>query len=206
MKKKNFIALLLPFLTVAMFQSCFLFRFPEPEPVETPPTGENTLSLYTDGHLYYAKSSPHVMGTIKGMIVRSCDTVYSSIEEVFSNVRTDAQVSDFDEWLTLELYLPESFQRVGNYTTGHGWYDICRMHEPAIVIERKNGLDGTYWDYFYYTKPGSGEIRITYVSPDGKIIKGTFEGTLYREDNDQISMEVENGQFHINLETIREAY
>jgi len=201
---KIYSSILFILFILVSFQSCFFF--PKDPPRTTPPTGENTLYFYTDGILYYAKTERHIMGPIRDMQMKHCylqrdSTVYNVLA---SNVFTDANINSSDKSMLIELFLPNGFTHQGIYVTDTAWYDICLLDRPAIQVDRKNGMDGTYFDYMFYSHPGSGEIRITYVSADSTIVKGTFEGVLYREDDPSKSFEIRDGHFHVNLETVND--
>ena len=108
--------------------------------------------------------------------------------------RMSAKDPDFPGRLTIEF--PNGFSKGETYTIGQS--SAATYHETWVNAWFSHN------NVLHYSHDNSGTVTITDISEDGRVIKGTFEMTLYHEDypqNDHI-LEVTNGRFWINLDKI----
>ena len=108
----------------------------------------------------------------------------------------DISANDPDYPGVFEIEFPNGFSEGDTYTIGQSsaatyhetWVNAWFSHNNVLHLSHDN----------------SGTVTITDISDNGRVIKGTFEMTLYHEDypqNDHI-MQVTNGRFWINLDKI----
>ena len=144
------------------------------------PTGNNTFSCYIDGELFVPEggSSIYTPGPISdGLSLYAYDehfTAYARNSEsiiVYFNIGADWGVGTF--------YLVNS----------NGLFRPSDPYDINHAIVEKNGIK-------YLSKEGSGNITIIESSyPESGGIKGTFEFTLYNENDDTDVIHVTNGKF-----------
>ena len=53
----------------------------------------------------------------------------------------------------------------------------------------------------YFSKPNSGILTITYLSPDKNVFKGNFNMTLYNSQTND-SVQIKDGHFWINIDSL----
>ena len=97
---------------------------------------------------------------------------------------------------TIEIEFPNGFSKGETYTIGKSSGGVYSETWVNAWFSHDNVL--------HYSHDNSGTVTITDISDDGRVIKGTFEMTLYHEDypsNDHI-LEVTNGRFWIDLDKI----
>jgi len=108
--------------------------------------------------------------------------------------RMSAKDPDYPGRLTIEF--PNGFSKGESFTIGQS--SAGTYHETWVNAWFSNN------NVLHLSHDNSGTITITDISDDGRVIKGTFEMTLYHEDypsNDHI-LEVTNGRFWIDLDKI----
>ena len=180
--KKTIYYLILLFLTLSNV-SCIKSKEDTEDKL---PTGENTMYYYIDGELYVPKGK-----NIGGMYAPAIG---------FGRCLDDS--FDFVT-LNLLLHFHNGIQQTGKVTLNQSHYDACQVHDNHAFLhgQKELGNDGVWHNINYYTHDGSGTVNITYLSPDKKHFKGTFEMTVYHENTNR-PIHITDGHFNINLNTL----
>lgn len=138
------------------------------------PTGNNTFSCYVNGRLFLPRGySGGVMPGGDGISFLKGNGFYNVMAQdyreytIYFNIK-DPQVGTFN--------LEES----DGLLPGSDTRDITHA-----IVSRNNHL--------YISKPGSGTITLEEYSDDN--IVGTFEFTVYRQDNPSQTLRITNGNF-----------
>jgi len=102
----------------------------------------------------------------------------------------------------LNLFFNGRITHTGTYTLMHSDQGDTSSANGGNTYLYQNqafvyGLGG-----FYISEDNCGSIEITYLSPDKREFKGTFNMTLYNPYVANDSIVIKNGLFWINLDTI----
>ncbi len=136
------------------------------------PTGDHSFYCYIDGDLFVPRGNPNITTSPSddGLIISITDNFYRIQAKDYSNYTIIINIKDID----LEtINLNESDGSFYNFGTTH-----------AVI--RKNGV-------LYLSKENSGTITFTENSNNN--VKGTFEFTLYNENDDNDTIQVTDGHF-----------
>ena len=155
------------------------------------PHGENTMYYYVDGKLVIPKTKHSGVYTIPAISYHRC---YQHQEDIIIRDSNHFYIRINSEDFTEETH---------NLYQAH--YDICRIptNSCAFIGIEQTDPDGVVRTYPWYTRPGSGYIRFTYVSPDKRKFKGTFEMTVYHSVTGE-EKHITDGHFNINLDKLHE--
>ncbi len=156
------------------------------------PHGENTMYYYVDGRLVIPKTryaGEHIKYAIGYLYC------YENNPNEGSLVLSDSQ----------GLYFLISDVNEGRQEFHQAHYDLCYVPDGtcAFLDVKQTDPDGVVRTYPWYTRPGSGYIRFTYVSPDKRKFKGTFEMTVYHSVTGE-EKHITGGHFNINLDKLHE--
>ena len=159
----------------------------EKEPEVVLPTGENTMYYYIDNALYIPKSQ-NIGGSLSPAISYSvCD-----IDEPTFDLTT----------LNFVLFFYNGIQEEGTIILNQSNRDSCQTTDNnAFYFTSEEWDDGIFHSTAYYTRDGTGEVNITYLSEDKRKFEGTFRMTVYHM-NTGVTKEITNGHFNINLDTL----
>jgi len=156
------------------------------------PHGENTMYYYVDGKLVIPETK------------YSGEYVIPAIEYSYC-----PSISNNAGWLELadsnNLFILISNISLGRHDFHQAHYDSCSNSDgtSAVLDIKQTDPDGVVRTYPWYTRPGSGYIRFTYVSPDKRKFKGTFEMTVYHSVTGE-EKHITDGHFNINLDKLHE--
>ena len=152
------------------------------------PSGENTMYFYVDGRLNIPEGQ-NIGGWYDPAISYSiCDINSPTFDISTSN--------------NLYLHFYNGIQQTGEIILNQSHYDLCQVFDNhAMYGQKELGNDGVWHNIDYYTHDGSGTVNITYLSPDKKHFKGTFEMTVYHENTNR-PIHITDGHFNINLNTL----
>jgi len=151
------------------------------------PTGENSMYYYIDNALYIPKGN-----TIGGIHSPAINYAICDINEPTFKIITD----------NLILYFFNGIQEEGLIILNQSHYSLCQTTDyNAFYHTSELWDDGIYHSTAYYTRDGTGEINITYLSDDKQQFKGTFNMTVYHM-NTGVTKEITEGHFNINLDTL----
>lgn len=136
------------------------------------PTGDHTFSCYIDGELFVPKPNPNISTT------PSDDgfTFYKWDDNTTATARDYVKYTVFFNTIDREIGTIDLGNSSGSFYT----YNI----NHAIV--RKNGV-------LYLSKENSGTVTFTEITENNVI--GTFEFTLYNENDDTDVIHVTDGRF-----------
>ena len=156
------------------------------------PHGENTMYYYVDGKLVIP------------------ETKYAGTHIRYAiGYRYCVSISPHAGWLILvdsnKLRIMISDISEGRHDFHQAHYDLCNIPDGtcAFLDVKQTDPDGVVRTYSWYTRPGSGYIRFTYVSPDKRKFKGTFEMTVYHSVTGE-EKHITDGHFNINLDKLHE--
>ncbi len=156
------------------------------------PHGENTMYYYVDGKLVIPKTKHSGIHTLYAIGYFTCpnDTPNEGILGIVDSNHLWIFINDLTE---------------GRHIFQQGHYDFCYMADgmSAFLDVEQTDPDGVVRTYPWYTRPGSGYIRFTYVSPDKRKFKGTFEMTVYHSVTGE-EKHITDGHFNINLDKLHE--
>jgi len=143
------------------------------KPIIEPPTGDNTFYCYINGELFVPKSCVSCVPFYQGYSMLEYDNYFTSRaydQKKYTVYFTiiNWEVGTFNLQDSNGLMAPEDHNDINH----------------AIII--KNGIK-------YLSKQGSGIVNFTVKTETD--IKGTFEFTLYNEDNPNDMIQVTNGHF-----------
>ncbi len=136
------------------------------------PTGNHSFYCYIDGELFVPRGNPNITTTPSddGLRISITDSFYQIEAHDYSKYVIFINIKDINSEI---IHLNES--------TG-SFYDYNNNH--AFI--RKNGVK-------YLSKENSGTITFTENTQND--VKGTFEFTLYNENDDSDVIHVTNGHF-----------
>ena len=149
-------------------------------------TGENTMYFYVDGKLVISKDR-NIGGIITPAIrYQNCGNGTFGIIS-----------------MSLHISFYQGINGIGKITLNQSHYDTCQVFDNHAFFhgQKELGSDGIYHNIAFYTHDGSGTVNITYLSPDKKHFKGTFEMTVYHENTNR-PIHITDGHFNINLNTL----
>jgi len=154
------------------------------------PHGENTMYYYVDGRLVIPEtkySGEYVIYALGYTICSSYSPNPGKYVIIDSNY--------------LQIFLSDINE--GRQDFNQAVSMICNTQTgPSALIEvKQTDPDGVVRSYPWYTRPGSGYIRFTYVSPDKRKFKGTFEMTVYHSVTGE-EKHITDGHFNINLDKL----
>jgi len=155
------------------------------------PHGENTMYYYVDGKLVIPETKHSGIYTLHAIAYGRCSDTARHIILHDSN------------HLWFRIYDDHLVE--GTHSFNQATYDYCRAPNGtfAFIGIKQTDPDGVVRTYRWYTRPGSGYIRFTYVSPDKRKFKGTFEMTVYHSVTGE-EKHITDGHFNINLNTLPE--
>lgn len=138
------------------------------------PTGDRSFYCYIDGELFVPKGNPNISTTpsTDGLRISITDEFYQIEAKDYSKYTVFINIKDVDSSVN-EIDLADS---------SGSFYTTNINH--AIV--RKNGVK-------YLSKDNSGTIIFTENTEDN--VKGTFQFTLYNENDESDTIQVTNGHF-----------
>lgn len=137
-------------------------------------TGDKSFSCYINGQLFIPKANVNLLDTFPSRK----KVVFSTMNSYFSVKATDSE--NYNIFFNIQEYDIGRFnfrQSVGNI------YNNNLNH--AII--NTNGKR-------YISKEGSGSVTFTEVSDTN--VEGTFEFTLYNENDDSDTIRITNGKFN----------
>ena len=158
-----------------LFSFLFLLTSQSCKKKEKLPEGDHTLYCYIDGELFVPKGDCDVASTFPCQDALNFYKYTNFFEVVaFNEDKKQALGFNIRNWATGTFYLSRSSGDL---------YDISNNH--AVV--RKNGKT-------YISHDNSGWVKFEQASPDGDT-KGTFEFTLYNEEDSTDVIRVTDGHF-----------
>ncbi len=173
MKKTIYYLALISILLLSTASSCT-----DDEPTEIP-TGDHTFSCYIDGELFVPYQEIDWNpggGDSDGLSIYIYDNFFAAYARYFET--TTVYLNIGAEWGVGTFNLADS----------NGWITED-SHEINHAIVINNGIK-------YLSKEGSGSITVTEsYYPESGGVKGTFEFTLYNENDDTDTIHVTNGKF-----------
>lgn len=184
---KNLFLYLFSVLLFTLLQATSCSK-PIPEPEPTLPTGENTMYYYLDDTLVIPDTYNNGGITTDAISWVSCNPLSEMLCLYTSR--------------GLSICFIDGIQQTGIIRLNQGHYDNCLVndnHAKFVTSELWN--DGIFHTTRYYTQSHTGEVNITFLSPNKRHFIGTFWMDLYRFDNTAVK-HVTEGHFNINLETL----
>jgi len=156
------------------------------------PHGENSLYYYVDGRLVIPETKHSGISVYYAIAYKYCPAN--------SNNAGWLKLKDANHLRILISDLSE-----GRHYFHQAHYDMCNVPDgtSASLNIKQTDPDGVVRTYPWYTRPGSGHIRFTYVSPDKRKFKGTFEMTVYHAVTGE-EKHITDGHFNINLDKLHQ--
>lgn len=164
--RKKFIKILFSLGLVLLFNASSCNK-PEPEPENPLPTGENTMYYYLDGTLVIPNTYNN------GGIVT--DAIgYGICLPINNNTTLSTSRGLYISFLG-------GINSMGIIILNQSNYDMCMVNDNhAMFSQSELWNDGIFHTTPYYTQSHTGEVNITYLSPNKRQFKGTFWMDLYR--------------------------
>ena len=168
----NLIAMKKTIKRVLFFSSLFLLLTSSSCETNDIETGEESFSCYINGQLFTPKSNVNLLDTfpLQEELVFNRDT-YFFIRAVNKEYGIFFNITNFDLG---RFNLNTSNRNNFNYQLNH------------VIVSTG--------DKVYLSKEGSGSVTFTEVSDTN--VEGTFEFTLYNENDDSDTIRVTNGKFN----------
>jgi len=153
------------------------------------PTGENSMYYYIDNALYIPRGN-----TIGGIHIDAINHTICAADPTHTTFTLGTS--------NIYLHFYNGIQETGVITLNQSHHDLCQTTDyNAFYSTSELWDDGIYHTTSYYTRDGTGEINITYLSDDKQQFKGTFNMTVYHM-NTGVTKEITEGHFNINLDTL----
>ena len=199
MKAKFSFLLLIPFFTLISCKKIDIMNSKNEIP-----TGINHFYFYTvkNGHktLMVAKKYSTDLGTVPAISVS--DNTFEYFQGTFLSAHSGQFMGgkgkdDFD----IEFFIADGITHIGNYPiletdanqTGSVYFTQLNQNQSFIKLYHP--------DQEYYSKPNSGNLTITYLSPDKKELKGYFNMRLYNSQTGD-SVQIKDGHFWIHKDSL----
>jgi len=141
---------------------------------EVIPTGDHTFSCYIDGILFVPKGSITSMPYDDGLALY--------IQETFFNATAKNSTNNVIVYFTIIDWVEGTF----NLTVSNG---LFQPSDPNNINHAIVGINGIK----YLSKENSGTVTFTTVTETD--VKGTFEFTLYNENDESDVIHITNGNF-----------
>ena len=169
-----------------------LFVLNSCEKYETPSNGENSFYCEINGIPYHPKSQESLLGDAKPLFVN----YYDGIDYLKINA------SDIDTKYYIVINL-QYFEGEGDYYfQDHYEHDDPNINN-YIKVSRSIVVNGQIETTTYITYDDTTKSNLKIVEFNGSsIFKGEFNATLFNIDNEMETMEIINGRFDINTDTL----
>jgi len=140
---------------------------------EVIPTGDHTLSCFINGDFFVPKGSITSMPYDDGLTLNRQESHFKALAKDFTKYLVYFTIKDWEE---------DTF----NLTISNGLFPPSDPNDINHAIVRINGIK-------YLSKENSGTVTFTTVTETD--VKGTFEFTLYNENDESDIIHITNGKF-----------
>lgn len=154
------------------------------------PHGENALYYYIDGRLVIPKTKWAGEGWIYAISYSHC---YPNSANAGGLVIYDSE--------GLDMFISDL--RTGRHDFYEANFPLCDNPNgtSAYLFIEEMDTTGNLAGHYYYTRTGAGYIDLDYVSPDKRRLRGTFEMTVYCDENGR-ERHITDGHFNLNLDKL----
>jgi hypothetical protein len=137
------------------------------------PEGDGTLSCLINGKLFFPKSSSNITSTLP---------TGNGLRILINERRYQFTAKDFQKY-TISFNLVDVGNEIVNLEESSGSFHDYSLNHALLRINST----------IYISKQGSGSV--TFIENSAENIKGTFEFTLYNEDDENDVIRVTDGRF-----------